>query len=106
MALEPARHRRGQATFVKGCGIGCHSYELVFRNRYDERSWRLIIERMKTGAQGGPGRAMDPQSEAGAVANGEIDAIAKWLTSVRGPDSKDAPVRMWPSRPTAPRRGS
>jgi hypothetical protein len=24
--------------FVKGCGIGCHSYELVFRNRYDERS--------------------------------------------------------------------
>jgi streptogramin lyase/mono/diheme cytochrome c family protein len=89
-----------KTTFAKGCGIGCHSYELIFRNRYDERSWRLIVERMKTGAQGGPGRAMDPDSETGAVANGEIDAIAKWLASVRGPDSKDAPMRMWPSRPS------
>ena len=89
-----------KTTFVKGCGIGCHSYELIFRNRYDERSWRLIVERMKTGAQGGPGRAMDPDSEAGSVVAGEIDAIAKWLATVRGPDSKDAPVRMWPSRPT------
>ena len=89
-----------KTTFVKACGIGCHSYELIFRNRYDERSWRLIVERMKTGAQGGPGRAMDPDSEAGSVANGEIDAIAKWLATVRGPDSKDAPVRMWSSRPS------
>jgi streptogramin lyase/mono/diheme cytochrome c family protein len=89
-----------KSTFAKACGIGCHSYELVFRNRYDERSWRLIVERMKTGAQGGPGRAMDPQSEAGSVAKGEIEAIAKWLATVRGPDSKDAPVRMWSSRPS------
>jgi streptogramin lyase len=89
-----------KSTFVKACGIGCHSYELVLRNRYDERSWRLIIERMKTGAQGGPGRTMDPQSESGSVAKGEIEAIAKWLAAVRGPDSKDAPVRLWTSRPT------
>lgn len=89
-----------KTTFVKACGIGCHSYEIVLRNRYDERSWRLIIERMKTGAQGGPGRAMDPQSEAGAVAKGEIEALARWLASVRGPDAKDAPVRLWSARPT------
>ncbi|HEY7170593.1 MAG TPA: c-type cytochrome [Vicinamibacterales bacterium] len=89
-----------KSTFVKACGIGCHSYELVFRNRYDERSWALIVERMKTGAQGGPGRAMDPQSESGSVTQGEIAAIAKWLAAVRGPDSQDAPVRMWTSRPT------
>jgi streptogramin lyase/mono/diheme cytochrome c family protein len=89
-----------KSTFVKACGIGCHSYELIFRNRYDERSWALIVERMKTGAQGGPGRAMDPQSESGSVAHGEIAAIAKWLATVRGPDSKEAPVRMWTSRPS------
>ena len=89
-----------KTTFVKACGIGRHSYENIFRNRYDERSWRLIVERMKTGAQGGPGRAMDPDSEAGSAANGEIDAVAKWLATVRGPDSKDAPVRRWSSRPT------
>ena len=58
---------------------------------------------MKTGAQGGPGRAMDPDSEAGPTLASEIDAIAKWLAKVRGPDSKHDPVRMWPSRPT--RRG-
>ena len=56
-----------KSTFVKGCGIGCHSYELILRNRFDERGWRLIIERMKTGPQGGPGRAIDPASEAGTV---------------------------------------
>ncbi|MBM3772660.1 MAG: hypothetical protein FJW27_15500 [Acidimicrobiia bacterium] len=51
-------------------------------------------------AQGGPGRAMDPQSEAGSVAKGEIETIARWLSSVRGPGSKDAPVRRWSARPT------
>jgi len=89
-----------KTTFAKSCGIGCHSYEMIFRNRYDERSWRLIVERMKTGAQGGPGRAMDPDSEAGSVVKGEIDVVARWLANVRGPDSKDAPVRGWSSRPT------
>ena len=31
---------------------------------------------------------------------GEIEAIAKWLALVRGPDSQDAPVRMWTRRPS------
>jgi streptogramin lyase/mono/diheme cytochrome c family protein len=86
--------------FQRGCGIGCHSYENILRNRYDERSWRLIVERMKSGAQGGPGRAMDLDSETGATLNGEIDAIAKWLTKVAGPDTKHDPVRLFPARPS------
>lgn len=89
-----------KSTFARSCGIGCHSYEFIFRNRYDERSWRLIVERMKTGAQGGAGRVTDPESEAGALVKGEIEAIAKWLAKVRGPDSQDMPMRMWPSRPS------
>jgi len=87
-----------KTTFQRGCGIGCHSYENILRNRYDERSWRLIVERMKTGAQGGPGRAMDPDSETGPTLNGEIDMIAKWLTNVAGPDTKHDPVRLFPAR--------
>ena len=55
---------------------------------------------MKTGAQGGPGRAMDPNSEADAERYAEIDAITKWLVKVRGPESKDDPVRLWAARPT------
>ena len=88
-------------TFTKGCAVGCHSYENILRNRYDERSWRLIVERMKTGATGGPGRSMDPDSESGPAATGEINAIAKWLAKVRGPESeKDDPVRLWQARPS------
>ena len=86
--------------FTKGCSLGCHSYENILRNRYDERSWRLIVERMTNGSQGGPGRAMDPASESAQATNAEIDAIAKWLTKVRGPESTLDPVRLWPARPT------
>ena len=89
-----------KSTFARSCGIGCHSYQNIFRNRYDERSWRLIVERMKTGAQGGPGRVIDGESEAGAIVKREIDVIAAWLAKVRGPDSQDMPMRMWPSRPS------
>jgi virginiamycin B lyase len=89
-----------KSIFARSCGIGCHSYEMIFRNRYDERSWRLIVERMKNGAQGGPGREMDPESEAGSLVKGEIETVAGWLAKVRGPDSQDMPVRMWPSRPS------
>ena len=88
-----------KTTFVKSCGIGCHSYELIFRNRYDERSWRLIVQRMKTGPQGGPGREIDTDTEAGVVLENEIDSIAGWLARVRGPDSQDMPVRMWKRTP-------
>lgn len=88
-----------KTAFVKSCGIGCHSYELIFRNRYDERSWRLIVQRMKTGPQGGPGRAIDTDTEAGRLLATEIDVIAGWLAQVRGPDSQDMPVRMWKRTP-------
>ncbi|MBT8100490.1 MAG: carboxypeptidase regulatory-like domain-containing protein, partial [Gammaproteobacteria bacterium] len=36
-----------EKTVFKGsCGFGCHSYQQIFRNRYDERSWRLLVRRM------------------------------------------------------------
>lgn len=28
----------------------CHSYQQIFRNRYDEHSWRAIVHRMTAGA--------------------------------------------------------
>ena len=32
--------------FTLGCGMGCHSYQQVFRNLYDEQGWELILQRM------------------------------------------------------------
>lgn len=79
----------------------CHSSRLeIFRGRFDERSWRLIVNRMVTG-QGGkllrnrragaPFKRLPPKAE----------KVAQWLTRVRGPEAKEAPFRVLP-RPTGP----
>src|SRR5580704_17389162 len=73
-------------TFSRNCGAGCYSYQLIMRNRLDERSWGLMVQRMLH--HGGsplivPSRARgNPQQE---------EMIVKWLAKVRGPDSKMAP---------------
>ena len=78
-------------TISRMCGEGCHSYQQIFRNRFDERSWRLMVDRMLH-YSGSPlinrGRARgDPEQE---------DLVVKWLARVRGPDYKDAPLRIFP----------
>jgi streptogramin lyase len=83
-----------KVTFTSSCSTGCHSYENILRNRYDERSWRLIVERMGAQSHGGPGRKPNPNGDP------RRDVIAKWLATVAGPDTKLDPVRVWPSTPT------
>ena len=87
-------------TFSLTCGFGCHSYQQIFRTRYDEAGWRNIVRRMMTGAgsplinvrQPGPqttGRAGRPLSE-------ELEIVTQWLARVRGPQSTDAPLHYLP----------
>src|SRR5438067_7259005 len=63
----------------------CHEYQQISHNRYDESGWANIIFRMTHGAGSplinirNPGR-IPPEDEA---------KFAKWLATVRGPDSKD-----------------
>jgi virginiamycin B lyase len=70
----------------------CHSYQQIFRNRYDEQGWAHIVFRMTHGAGSPlinirqPGR-LPPEDEAKFV---------KWLATVRGPDSKDPPFVTLP----------
>jgi len=78
-------------TFSRTCGEGCHGYEQIMRNSYDERSWRLMIFRMLH-YSGSPlivlGRPRgNPQQE---------EMIVKWLSRVRGPDSKIGQIRVFP----------
>ena len=28
------------------CALGCHSFQQIFKNRYDERSWGVLVARM------------------------------------------------------------
>ena len=81
---------------VKNCNW-CHSYQQIFRARFDENGWRRVVERMSH-YQGSPliyrntrGR-MEPEVE---------DMLVKWLARVRGPDSKDPHFKVLPY-PTGP----
>jgi len=78
-------------TFGRACGEGCHDYDQIMRNRYDERSWRLILFRMMH-YSGSPlivrGRARAELAEE--------DMLVKWLARVRGPDSQLGQLRVFP----------
>jgi streptogramin lyase/mono/diheme cytochrome c family protein len=95
------------AIFQKICSA-CHSWQQVFRNRYDERSWGLIVDRMThysgtslvirikgTSTTGGGSNSV---SRADGTTDEEAATITKWLARVRGPEAKDAPLQVF-SRP-------
>ena len=70
------------------CALGCHSFQQIFKNRYDERSWGVLVSRMLHRG-GGPliNDPLEPVSES-AMATDRL--LTKWLAKVRGPDSVDA----------------
>jgi virginiamycin B lyase len=78
-------------TFNKGCG--CHSYQQVFRNRFDERSWRLIVHRMLH-YSGAP--IVNPSAGGGRANPEEEQRLVAWLVRIRGPESKDQPIMTFP----------
>jgi virginiamycin B lyase len=87
-------------TFSLTCGFGCHSYQQIFRARYDEAGWRNIVRRMMTGA-GSPlinVRQPGPQStgRAGRPLSEELEIVTQWLARVRGPQSSDTPLHYLP----------
>ena len=79
-----------KALLQKNCS-GCHSWQQIFRNRYDERSWSLIVDRMMHHA--GTAIAVRTRPRTG---DPEADILIKFLSRVRGPDSKDMPLRVFP----------
>jgi virginiamycin B lyase len=82
-------------TFSYGCGSGCHTYGQILRNRFDERSWRLIVTKMTHNT----GSLLLFPAVPNRVPVEEQDIIVKWLAKVRGPDSKDMGYQL----PPAPR---
>ena len=82
--------------FVTSCNW-CHSYQQIFRARFDEHGWAKVIDRMSH-YQGSPliyrntGGRMEPEQE---------ELLVKWLARVRGPDSPDPRFKEM-SYPTGP----
>jgi virginiamycin B lyase len=80
-------------SFRKACGsVGCHSYQQILKNRYDERSWRVIVQRM---IHHGGGPIINPDKR-GTALTPEEDGVVKWLARVRGPESIDPPLLPFP----------
>jgi len=74
------------------CGLGCHSFQQILKNRYDERSWGVIVNRMLHRRAA----LIHPQDKVGPAEQASDKALAKWLATVRGPESKDGPLHIFP----------
>jgi streptogramin lyase len=83
-------------TFTSTCGGGCHGYDQIMRNRFDERSWRLILFRMLHYS----GSPLIVRGRARGNAEQE-EMLVKWLARVRGPDSQMGKIKAFP-RPRGP----
>jgi streptogramin lyase/mono/diheme cytochrome c family protein len=80
-----------KATLQKNCS-GCHSWQQIFRNRYDEHSWSLIVDRMMHFS----GTAIAVRNRPMSAPDPEYTLLVKFLSRVRGPDGTDAPLRVFP----------
>jgi virginiamycin B lyase len=76
------------------CALGCHSFQQIFKNRYDERSWGVLVARMLH--RGGGPLINDPLEEISPAALATDKLLTKWLAKVRGPDSVDGPLYTFP----------
>lgn len=79
--------------FHSYCGGGCHSFQQILKNRYDERSWGALVARM-TRRGGGP-LINPPTTEPTTEEAAQLQLVTKWLAKVRGPDIKDAPLNVF-----------
>lgn len=80
-----------KAMVQKNCS-GCHSWQQIFRNRYDEHSWALIVDRMMHFS----GTAIAVRNRPMTAPDPEYTILVKFLSRVRGPESTDAPLRVFP----------
>jgi streptogramin lyase/mono/diheme cytochrome c family protein len=76
------------------CALGCHSFQQIFKNRYDERSWGVLVGRMLH--RGGGPLINDPLEPVSDSALATDRMLTKWLAKVRGPESVDGPMYAFP----------
>jgi len=81
-----------KAMLQKNCS-GCHSWQQIFRSRYDEHGWSLIVDRMMHFS----GTAIAVRNRPMSAPDSEYTTLVKFLTRVRGPEAfQDAPLRVFP----------
>jgi streptogramin lyase/mono/diheme cytochrome c family protein len=81
------------------CGGGCHSFQQILKNRYDERSWHDLVSRMER--RGGGPLINPPATSASPQELAMQDTVVQWLARVRGPGAEDGSLHTFP-RTTGP----
>ena len=91
----------GEEKTEYGSSCRCHSFQEVFRNRFDERSWRLIANRMITGLGSELILSRPPEDPFLKRSAPTVEKVVQFLARVRGPEATDAPFVVLPG-PTGP----
>jgi streptogramin lyase len=82
-----------KATFQKACSP-CHGWEQILRNRYDEHSWSLIVDRMMHYYSLSLAVRIKGKPVLGTT-DDDYHTIVKWLAKVRSPEFQDPPLRVF-----------
>ena len=80
-----------KATFQNNCSP-CHGWKQILRNRYDEHSWQLILDRMMHYST----MALVVPKARSAASDQDFNTILKWLSKVRSPEFQDPPLYVFP----------
>ena len=83
-----------KAMLQKNCS-GCHSWQQIFRNRYDEHSWGLIVDRMMHFS----GTAIAVRNKPMSAPDPEYNILVKFLSRVRGSGFKGRAAARLPAPP-------
>jgi streptogramin lyase/cytochrome c5 len=78
-------------TLVNNCNW-CHSYQQIFRARFDEAGWRNIVDRMSHYQ----GSTLTYRNPRGRMVPEVEEVLVQWLARVRGPNSPDPSFKVFP----------
>ncbi|OFW01160.1 MAG: hypothetical protein A3I61_07930 [Acidobacteria bacterium RIFCSPLOWO2_02_FULL_68_18] len=87
--------RKMKEVFRLNCFGGCHSPSHALKDRYDERSWKILIDKMSRIATPGT-YTLDEDRNVAPLMHYYKDQLAEYLARVRGPSSPKLTLRPRP----------
>jgi streptogramin lyase len=92
---ESYEDRRMKEVFRMNCYGGCHAPSHALKDRFDERSWKVILEMMMRQSSAGNYSVAEDRNVMPLMHYWKDD-LAAWLAKVRGPNSPPLKLRPRP----------
>lgn len=97
---DTASHRRAKQVLYVACS-GCHGFDVVLNNKFDEAGWLAIVKSMESadynGYRGGDDIPTNQLGWEGQIIRYHRQDLAKFLTEMRGPGA--SPMKIKPMEP-------